>query len=93
MLAARKSGYLSLWTSVLPDLATDHSEQYDKWYSFFNSIAVDQPLNKFPSFSSAREKNFIISRNIETHNFVLLKKYVSKEFHLNFMHHLRTQKI
>ena len=27
MLAARKSGYLSLWTSVLPDLATDHSEQ------------------------------------------------------------------
>ena len=64
MLAARKSGYLSLWTSVLPDLATDHSEQYDKWYSFFNSIAVDQPLNKFPSFSSAREKNFIISRNL-----------------------------
>jgi len=64
MLAARKSSYLSLWTSVLPDLATDHSEQYDKWYSFFNSIAVDQPLNKFPSFSSAREKNFIISRNL-----------------------------
>ena len=46
------------------DLATDHSEQYDKWYSFFNSIAVDQPLNDFPSFSSAREKNFIISRNL-----------------------------
>jgi multidrug efflux pump subunit AcrA (membrane-fusion protein) len=64
MLAARKSSYLSLWTSVLPDLATDHSEQYDKWYSFFNSIAVDQPLSKFPSFSSAREKNFIISRNL-----------------------------
>jgi len=64
MLAARKSSYLSLWTSALPDLATDHSEQYDKWYSFFNSIAVDQPLNKFPSFSSAREKNFIISRNL-----------------------------
>ena len=64
MLAARKSSYLSLWTSVLPDLATDHSEQYDKWYSFFNSIAVDQPLNQFPAFSSAREKNFIISRNL-----------------------------
>lgn len=64
MLAARKSNYLSLWTSVLPDLATDHSEQYEKWYAFFNSIAVDQPMADFPSFSSAREKNFIISRNL-----------------------------
>ena len=64
MLAARKSNYLSLWTSVLPDLATDHSEQYEKWYAFFNSIVVDQPLADFPSFSSAREKNFIISRNL-----------------------------
>ena len=64
MLAARKSSYLSLWTSVLPDLATDHSDNYDKWYTFFNSITVDQPLEDFPSFSSAREKNFIISRNL-----------------------------
>ena len=64
MLAARKSNYLSLWTSVLPDLATDHSEQYEKWYAFFNGIVVDQPLADFPSFSSAREKNFIISRNL-----------------------------
>ena len=64
MLAARKSNYLSQWTSVLPDLATDHSEQYDKWYDFFNSIAVDQPLEEFPKFTTSKEKNFIISRKL-----------------------------
>ncbi len=64
MLAARKSNYLSQWTSVLPDLATDHSKQYDKWYDFFNSITVDQPLEEFPNFTTSREKNFIISRKL-----------------------------
>jgi len=64
MLAARKSNYLSQWTSVLPDLATDHSEYYDKWYDFFNSIVVDQPLVEFPKFTTSREKNFIISRKL-----------------------------
>ena len=64
MLAARKSNYLSQWTSVLPDLATDHSKQYDKWYNFFNSIAVDQPLGEFPNFTTSREKNFVISRKL-----------------------------
>ena len=64
MLAARKSNYLSQWTSVLPDLATDHSKQYDKWYSFFNSIAVDQSLGEFPKFTTSKEKNFIISRKL-----------------------------
>ena len=64
MLAARKSNYLSQWTSVLPDLATDHSEQYDKWYDFFNSITVDQPLSEFPKFTTSKEKNFIISRKL-----------------------------
>ena len=64
MLAARKSNYLSQWTSVLPDLAIDHSKQYDKWYDFFNSIAVDQPLEEFPKFTTSKEKNFIISRKL-----------------------------
>ena len=64
VLAARKSTYLSSISKILPDIATDYSDQYDKWNSFFNSINVDQALNSFPTFSSAREKNFIISRNI-----------------------------
>ncbi|MBM77048.1 MAG: hypothetical protein CL846_01065 [Crocinitomicaceae bacterium] len=64
MLAARKSNYLSAWVKCLPDLATDHSSQYKKWNNFFNNINVDQPLPKIPKFDNAREKNFIISRNL-----------------------------
>ena len=64
LLAARKSNFLSTISKILPDIAIDYSEQYDKWNTFFNSINVDQSLTSFPNFESAREKNFIISRNI-----------------------------
>jgi multidrug efflux pump subunit AcrA (membrane-fusion protein) len=64
LLAARKSGYLSLLSQTLPDVATDFSDQYDKWNDFFNTINVDQPLPSFPVFTTAREKNFAISRNL-----------------------------
>ena len=64
LLAARKSNFLSTISKILPDIATDYSEQFDKWNTFFNSINVDQPITSFPNFQSVREKNFIISRNI-----------------------------
>lgn len=64
LLAARKSAYLSLLSQLLPDLATDYPDQYDKWNTFFNSINVDQPISPLPSFLTTREKNFAISRNI-----------------------------
>jgi multidrug efflux pump subunit AcrA (membrane-fusion protein) len=64
LLAARKSGYLSLLSQTLPDIATDFSDQYDKWNDFFNTINVDQPLPSFPVFTTVREKNFAISRNL-----------------------------
>jgi multidrug efflux pump subunit AcrA (membrane-fusion protein) len=64
LLAARKSGYLSALTQILPDIATDFPDEFEKWNNFFNSINVNQSLSSFPSFESAREKNFIISRNI-----------------------------
>ena len=64
LLAARKSGYLSALTQILPDIATDFPDQFDKWNDFFNSINVDQFIPSLPSFETAREKNFIISRNI-----------------------------
>ena len=64
MLAAKKSAYLSLIAQNLPDIATDFSQEFDKWNNFFNGINVDQPLDDFPPFKTTREKNFIISRNI-----------------------------
>ena len=82
LLAARKSAYLSTWTKTLPDLATDYANEYDKWYSFFNSINVDQSLPSFPIFKTPKEKNFIISRS-------LLAEYLnikSDEFKLSKYH-------
>ena len=35
LLAARKSAYLSALTQILPDIATDFSDQFDKWNDFF----------------------------------------------------------
>ena len=64
LLAAKKSAYLSALSLLLVDIATDFSNEFDKWNNFFNSINVDELIPSFPNFETAREKNFIISRNI-----------------------------
>ena len=64
LLAAKKSAYLSALSLLLVDIATDFSNEFDKWNNFFNSINVDELIPTFPNFETAREKNFIISRNI-----------------------------
>lgn len=63
-LKARKSNYLNIISSCLPDLLVDFPEQYKKWMNFFNSIQIEKELPIFPVFNNSKEKNFIISRNI-----------------------------
>lgn len=81
-LQARKSGYLTLMTNVLPDLKLDHPENFDAWLEFFNKIDVEKKMPPLPETKSFKEKNFIISKNILTEYYSIqseeerLKKYV-----------------
>jgi hypothetical protein len=71
-LQARKSGYLTLLTSILPDLKLDYNENFDAWLKFFSSFEVDKPLPPLPETKSFKEKNFVISRNVYSEYYNIL---------------------
>ena len=82
LLIARKSNFLKLLSSSLPDIKIDYSEEFNKWERFFNSIKVNAALPKFPNFKTTKEKNFIVSRSILSEYYSIqsdqerLKKYM-----------------
>ena len=71
-LQARKSGYLTLLTNILPDLKLDHNDNFEAWLKFYNAFEVDKPLPPLPETKSFKEKNFIISRNIYSEYYNIL---------------------
>ena len=80
-LKARKSGFLALLTSILPDIKIDFPERFNTWNEFYKEMKVNEPISRFPNFTSLKEKNFIISRKILTEYYQIksdeerLKKY------------------
>ena len=80
-LKARKSGFLSLLTSILPDIKVDFPDRFNNWNNFYKTIKVNEPIPRFPDFTSLKEKNFIISRKVLTEYYQIksdeerLKKY------------------
>lgn len=63
-LQSKKSGFLTLLTSVLPDLNIDYPESYNNWKIFFEKIDVTKPLPILPNFRTTKEKSFVISKDI-----------------------------
>ena len=63
-LKARKSNFLTLLNSMLPDMKVDFPDNFQAWNKFYNEIRVNEPLPYMPDFKSEREKNFVVSRNI-----------------------------
>jgi len=81
-LQARKSGYLTLMTQILPDLKLDFGENFDAWLKFYTAIDVSKVMPPMPKTKSFKEKNFVVSRNIYTEYYSILaeqerlKKYI-----------------
>ena len=64
LIKSRKSQFMRLISSVLPDIKIDFDTEYDKWYNFFNKIDLDKDIPDLPQMNSSKEKNYIISRLI-----------------------------
>ena len=81
-LESKKGNFLSLLTTILPDLKVDYPESFNKWIAFFDKIDLTQPLPPLPEFSSVKEKGFIVSRNVLSQYYSIkseeerLKKYI-----------------
>jgi membrane fusion protein, multidrug efflux system len=82
LLQARKSNFLNLITSILPDIKLDFPGSFTKWQQFYTSFDIEKPIPILPSVNDFKEKNFISSRNIFTEYYSIkgeeerLKKYV-----------------
>ena len=64
LIKAKKSRFMSLISSTLPEIKVDFNNEYTKWYNFFNTIDLEQNLPDLPKMNSAKEKNYIITRSI-----------------------------
>ena len=63
-LQSRKSEFLNLIASSLPDFKIDFTDDYPAWQAYFESIEIDQTLPELPEISSSKVKTFLATKNI-----------------------------
>lgn len=63
-LQSRKSEFLNLIASSLPDFKIDFSDDYPAWQAYFESIEIDQTLPELPEISSSKVKTFLATKNV-----------------------------
>ncbi|MEM9831887.1 MAG: HlyD family efflux transporter periplasmic adaptor subunit [Bacteroidota bacterium] len=63
-LQARKSQFLNLIASSLPDFKIDFTEDYPAWQSYFESIEISESLKPLPEVTSSKVKTFLATKNI-----------------------------
>lgn len=80
-LQSRKSNFLNLVASVLPDLKIDFPENYDQWDAYYNNIDLDKTLPLLPKDLTPKAKAFLATKNILSEYFAIksleenLRKY------------------
>ena len=80
-LKSRKSSFLNLLASILPDLKVDYKNHYSRWNKFFNRINIDKDFPPLPEIKDNQLKVFLASRNLLSNYYAIkseeerLKKY------------------
>lgn len=79
-LRARKSTFLNLLASILPDLRIDFSDTYANWQQYFDAIDLEKDLPELPKAKSSKEKTFLATKNIlgEFYNIKSLEENLKK---------------
>ncbi|MFZ1805925.1 MAG: efflux RND transporter periplasmic adaptor subunit [Cyclobacteriaceae bacterium] len=79
-LQSRKSNFLNLVASVLPDLKIDFPDNYDQWDAYYNNIDLDKTLPVLPKELTPKAKAFLATKNILSEYFAIksLEENLSK---------------
>ena len=72
-LKARKSKFLNVIASLLPDIKIDFPDRYNDFNKFFSNISLDKDLPELPDFNGEKIKIFLASRDILTDYFSIKK--------------------
>lgn len=62
-LKSSKSNFLSIISSILPDIKNDYPESYNTWEDYLNRISVEKPIPDLPEIEN-KIKLFLTSRNV-----------------------------
>lgn len=81
-LNARKSSYINLIGSIMPDISLDFPEERNKWVTYLNSVRLDKNIPPLPKWESNREKLFLASKNVLSEYFTIksLEENISKYY-------------
>ncbi|UCF20304.1 MAG: HlyD family efflux transporter periplasmic adaptor subunit, partial [Gemmatimonadota bacterium] len=63
-LYAMRSDFLNAVASVLPELRIDDARIYKRWFDYFNSLDINQPVPDLPEITNAQEKIKVSTKNI-----------------------------
>ncbi len=63
-LKARKSRFLTIVTTLLPDIKVDFPDQLNAYEMFFRAIDMDEDLPELPVIRNEKLKIFLASRNV-----------------------------
>uniref|UniRef100_UPI00321732B2 efflux RND transporter periplasmic adaptor subunit n=1 Tax=uncultured Draconibacterium sp. TaxID=1573823 RepID=UPI00321732B2 len=63
-LKARKSKFLTVMTTLLPDLKVDYPQHLDAYEMFFRAINMEEDLPEMPVVTDEKLKIFLASRNV-----------------------------
>lgn len=70
-LRARKSGFINILASLLPDLKIDFPTEFDKWNDYVEDIKLNESLPQLPAWKTNKEKIFLSTRNVLTEYFTI----------------------
>lgn len=80
-LQSRKSSFLNLVATVLPDLRIDFADIFPAWEQYYAEIDLNRDLPELPAIGSAKAKAFLSTANILSEYYTIksleenLKKY------------------
>lgn len=63
-MQSRKSGFLTMLATALPDLKIDFPESFKTWEAFFQQIDVTKNLPELPEIKDVKGKTYLASKNI-----------------------------
>ena len=83
-LLARRSSYINLIASLLPEISIDFPEEKSKWENYLNALNPAKELLSIPETKSRKEKLLVVSRNIPTefYNIKALETQVEKYYYV-----------
>jgi multidrug efflux pump subunit AcrA (membrane-fusion protein) len=81
-LNSRKSSYINMIGSIMPDISLDFPNEKEKWLKYLNSIRLDENIPGLPQWESGKEKLFLASKNVlsEYFNIKALETNISKYY-------------